>query len=77
MGDQLERKTVREWRTSKWLTQEELGDKIGVTYYTISNWELGIKQPRAKNMRALAGALGITPDQIILTQGKGVPDAAA
>jgi transcriptional regulator with XRE-family HTH domain len=54
-----------------------LGEKVGVTFYTVSNWELGIKQPRFKNLRALAEALSIQPEQIILTQGKGVPDAAA
>jgi transcriptional regulator with XRE-family HTH domain len=61
-----ERKTIRAWRDSRYLTQQELGDMIGVTLFSISNWELGTKQPRAKNMRALAAALGITPDQIIL-----------
>jgi len=62
-----ERKTIRQWRDSRFLTQEELGAMIGVTLFSISNWELGTKQPRAKNIRALAAALGIEPDQIILT----------
>jgi transcriptional regulator with XRE-family HTH domain len=74
--NELERKTVREWRTARFLTQEELGQKVGVTFYTISNWELGIKQPRFKKLRALAEALGIQPEQIILTLGKGDPAAA-
>jgi transcriptional regulator with XRE-family HTH domain len=75
--NEFERKTLREWRTARLLTQEELGEKVGVTFYTISNWELGIKQPRFKNLRALAEALGVQPEQIIITQGKDVPDAAA
>lgn len=65
-----ERKTIAEWRKSKWLTQEELGDLVGVSLTTISNWELGTRQPRFKNLRALADALGITPDQIILVEPK-------
>jgi transcriptional regulator with XRE-family HTH domain len=72
-----ERKTIAEWRKSKFLTQEELGDKIGLSLHTISSWELGVKQPRFKNLRALAAALGIEPDQIILVESKSVPDLAA
>ena len=75
MSDDLPRKTLREWRTGKYLTQEELAEQVGVTFYTISNWELGIKQPRFKNLRALATALGIQPDQIVLVQGKEKPAA--
>lgn len=77
MNEDLPRKTLREWRASKYLTQEELAAKVGVTFYTISNWELGIKQPRVKNLRALAAALDIQPEQIVLVQGKGNPVAAA
>jgi transcriptional regulator with XRE-family HTH domain len=69
----LERKTIREWRHARFLTQSELGEMVGVTYFTIINWELGIKQPRARNMRALAAALGIKPEQIILIEGKRTP----
>jgi transcriptional regulator with XRE-family HTH domain len=77
MGEDLERKTIREWRNARYLTQGELADKIGVSYFTISNWELGVKQPRVKNLRALADALRISPEQIILVEGKGLPVTAA
>lgn len=77
MGEGLERRTIREWRNARYLTQDELAGKIGVSYYTISNWEIGVKQPRVKNLRALAEALGIHPDQIILIAGKGLPARAA
>lgn len=77
MPEQLERKTIREWRSARFLTQGELGQMVGVSYFTVSNWELGIKQPRVKNLRALAEALGIAPEQIVLTEGKGLPVTAA
>lgn len=77
MSEELPRKSLREWRASRFLTQEELGAKVGVTFYTISNWELGIKQPRVKNLRALAEALGIQPGQIVIAKGKESPGAAA
>ena len=32
-------------RKKKGLSQEELGEKIGVTRQTISNWELGETSP--------------------------------
>jgi transcriptional regulator with XRE-family HTH domain len=66
----LERKTIAQWRKAKYLTQEELGDMVGVSLHSISAWEVGSKQPRAKNMRKLAAALGIEPDQIILVAPK-------
>lgn len=77
MPEEVERKTIREWRHGRYLTQGELGELVGVSYFTISNWELGIKQPRVKNLRALAQALGIGPEQIILVEGKGFPVPAA
>ena len=61
-----ERKTIREWRTARYLTQGELAELVGVSLTTISTWELGAKQPRFKNLRALAAVLGVQPDQIIL-----------
>jgi transcriptional regulator with XRE-family HTH domain len=70
------RKTIAEWRRSKWLTQEELGEMVHVSLTTISSWELGAKQPRFKNMRTVAAALGIEPDQIILLESKSDPAAA-
>jgi len=72
-----ERLTIREWRARSFLTQQELAEKVGVSYMSVSNWENGVKAPRAKHMRALAQALGIKPEQIVLTQGKGVPARAA
>jgi transcriptional regulator with XRE-family HTH domain len=61
-----ERKTLRQWRDAAYLTQKELADKAGVTLKAVSAWETGKAQPRVTNLRALAAALGITPDQIIL-----------
>lgn len=66
-------KTIKQWREARYLTQEELARLVGVTFYTISNWELGIKQPRVKNLRELAAQLGIQPEQIRLVQGTRTP----
>lgn len=77
MGEELERKTICEWRNAPYLMQGELADKIGVSCFTISNWESGVKQPRVNNLRTLAEALGISLEQIILIEGKGLPVTAA
>jgi transcriptional regulator with XRE-family HTH domain len=61
-----ERLTIRDWRLRRFLNQQELAAKVGVSNNTISNWEKGIKAPTLKHMRALAEALGIGPEQIIL-----------
>jgi transcriptional regulator with XRE-family HTH domain len=71
-----ERLTIREWRARRFLTQQELGEMVGVSYMSISNWENGIKAPRAKHMRVLAEALGIKPEQIAPSpKGKERPAA--
>ena len=75
MSDESERQTIKKWRRSRWLTQAELAEKVGVTHWTISNWEKGIKPPSLRNMRRLAEALGITPEQIELVKGQERPAA--
>jgi transcriptional regulator with XRE-family HTH domain len=57
--------TLRELREGAVLTQEELAKKVGVTATAISHWETGSKRPRAKNIRKLATALGVTPQDIL------------
>lgn len=46
--------TLREKREENGLTLQEVSDKIGVHFATISDWELGKKQPRPKNKLKLA-----------------------
>ena len=57
--------TLRELRENAVLTQDELAEKVGVTPAAISHWETGSKRPRAKNIRGLAAALGVTPQDIL------------
>lgn len=71
-----EQMSIREWRLRRFLNQQELAEKVGVSNNTISAWEKGIKAPTLKHMRALAAALGINPEQIILPP-KGQESPAA
>lgn len=54
-----------ELRKSKGWSQEELGDKLGVTRQTISKWELGFTTPEMEKIAALSELFGITTDELI------------
>ena len=56
---------LREWRLAKVMTQEELAQRSGVTEATISRIESGQREARISTVRKLAGALGITPQELI------------
>ena len=52
---------VKELRTRKGLSQEDLASKTGVTVRTVRNWETGGKYPRSRDLYAkLADALGVS-----------------
>jgi transcriptional regulator with XRE-family HTH domain len=47
------------------LTQAELAAELGVSVTTISHWETGSKRPRASNIRKLAKAFGVSPQEVL------------
>jgi len=64
----LPRRTIAEWRIFRFMNQAELAAAVGVDRASLSQWETGKRQPRATNMRKLAAALHVRPDQIVLLQ---------
>lgn len=58
-------KKLKEKRIQKGLTQEELGQAIGVSYRTIYQYETGRREPNLRMLRALANALNCTIDEIV------------
>jgi len=57
---------LKEARTNKGLTQEQLAKKVNMTARTIQNYELGSRKPQKYEVvEKLAAALGITPDSLI------------
>lgn len=58
-----------ELRKSRGWSQEELGDKLGVTRQTVSKWELGSTTPEMEKIAAISELFGITTDELI----KGTP----
>lgn len=61
-------KIIFENRRSLGLSQEELGEKIGVSNKTISKWETGICVPDKNNLKEVADLFGIS--LVALMNGK-------
>lgn len=57
-------------REKSGLTQRDLATELGVDQSTVSLWEIGKTQPRAKLLPRLAGILGCTVDELL------APDAS-
>lgn len=58
-------KFLAELRKEKGYTQEQLGEKIGVTNKTISRWETGIYLPPADALLALGELFNISINEIL------------
>jgi transcriptional regulator with XRE-family HTH domain len=69
-------KTIRELREGQGWTQLELANKLGVTPATVYNWERGRYEPSASKLRALAGAFGVSMDDIALVEERAGEAAA-
>lgn len=60
VGDNLKR-----LRTLNALTQEELATKAGLTPAAVARIERNEAEPRPSTLRKLAGALSVTPAEIV------------
>ena len=56
---------LTELRRSNGMSQEQLGEKLGVTRQTISKWELGQTTPEMEKLAAISDLFGITTDELI------------
>lgn len=56
---------LSELRRSKGWSQEQLGERLGVTRQTISKWELGSTTPEMEKLAAISDLFGITTDELI------------
>ena len=66
-------KFIAELRKENGLTQEQLGDKIGVTNKTVSRWETGTYLPPADAMLAMGELFGVSVNEIL--SGSRLTDA--
>lgn len=56
---------ILELRKKHQLSQEKLGEKVGVTRQTISNWELNETLPDTKQLISLSQVLLISIDELV------------
>ncbi len=56
---------IRSFRKKNDLTQEELADRLGVTYQSISRWENGATYPDLELIPAIAETLAVTVDDLL------------
>ena len=56
---------ILQLRKKSGLSQEELGEEVGVTRQTISNWELGETQPNPDQLKKLSKTFNVSVDEII------------
>lgn len=61
---------IREARTKKGLTQQELGDMVGVTNKAVSRWENGDAFPDVALLDTLSSTLGLEISEIVLGEKK-------
>jgi len=56
---------LKEIRTRRFLTQEELAEKAGVSHSTIVNIERNHAEPQFRTIRKLARALDVDPTEFL------------
>lgn len=58
---------MAELRKRKKLTQGQLAEQLGVEQPTVQRWESGKREPDLGQLKALAGALGVEPSELLDT----------
>ena len=57
-------------RKARKMTQEELAEKIGVSFQAVSTWERDENVPDTKHLKTLAEALGVTVDGLMREESR-------
>lgn len=65
---------LRAWRMVRLLTQQELADRAGLSISTVVRIEATLGLANLATVRALAWALGITPERLAFGGPPGSPD---
>lgn len=56
---------IKSAREAAGMTQEQLGEKIGVTGVAIMRYEKSLREPRPSLLKAIAEALAVTPTYLL------------
>ena len=65
---------LREVRVRRFVTQEELAARTGMSRATLSRLEGGLQRPRISTVRKLAEALGVAPEDLVDWGEEAAPD---
>ena len=65
--------SLTELRHSRGWSQEQLGERLGVTRQTVSKWELGSTTPELEKLAMMSDIFGVSTDELI----KGEPQEAS
>ncbi len=65
----MKRTTLKAARRKAGWSQMELAERAGVDQTTVSTLETGRRSPLYETVKALAGALGMRPDQLTFRAG--------
>ncbi len=61
MIDEKQVRTLRQWRDLRFMTQDELAERSGLSKHTILRLEAGRHRPTARTIKGLMGALDVDP----------------
>ena len=56
---------IADLRRQKKVTQQELADRVGVSYQTVSRWETGVGEPELSLLAVLAEYFQVSVDQLL------------
>lgn len=59
-------KLIRQARKNEGLTQEELAQKMGISYQNVSQWESNLRNPKIESLRKIANACGVPLSYFVL-----------
>lgn len=58
-------------RRNAGLTQKELGQKLGITYQTLAQWENDLRKPKFDTLKRIADALGVPVGELLGLEDMG------
>lgn len=58
-------KSIKQLRKAADMSQEYLARQLSVSRVTVANWEAGINEPTAGNIKKLAKLFGVTADKLL------------
>ena len=58
---------IKELRKKAGLTQKELGEKLGVAYQTLAQWENDLRNPKIETLHRISAALNVPITELVGT----------